>query len=73
MSNTSFTTIKVPDFVFDLNIYPFPVGKKIFSSGDYIRNLRERIWNRYRKDIESALDNLAKKPKKEWPKLLKNF
>lgn len=73
MSNTSFTTIKVPDFVFDFNIYPFSVGKKIFSSGDYIRNLREKIWNRYRKDIESALDNLAKKSKKEWPKLLKNF
>jgi len=73
MSNTSLTTIKIPDFVSDLNIYPFSIEKEIFSSGDYVRNLRAKIWSRYRKDIESALDILAKKPKKEWPKLLKNF
>lgn len=42
-----------------------------FSSAKYVSELREEIGGRYRKEIGDALDELFKKPKKEWPKLLK--
>jgi len=63
------TTIKIPDFIEPI-IYPFPM-KEEFSSAGYVRSLRSKAWRRYEKEIRSALSNLLKKPKKEWPKLLR--
>ena len=70
MSNSS-TTIKMPNFMAELNISPFFIEKESFSSVKYVSELREEIGGRYRKEIGDALDELFKKPKKEWPKLLK--
>lgn len=64
------TTIKVPDFV-EFRIYPFSMDKEYFSSKEYVRNLRDKTWRRYDEEISNALDFLFKKPKKEWPKLLR--
>ena len=70
MSNLS-TIIKMPNFMTELKISLFFTKEESFSSTKYISELREEIGGRYRKEIGGAFDELFKKPKKEWPKLLK--
>lgn len=72
MTDFNLTTIRVPDFIEGLNISPFSIKRRGFSSSEYVRDLRTKTWERYKKEIENALDALLKKPKEEWPELLKS-
>lgn len=70
MSNLS-NIIKIPSFTTELNISAFFTKEESFYSAKYVSELREEIGGRYRKEIGDAFNELFKKPKKEWPKLLK--
>lgn len=71
MRSNATTIQKIPDFIDRLIISSSSLEKEEFSSAEYVRGLRNKTWRRYEKEIRGALENLFKKPKKEWPKLLK--
>ncbi len=61
------TTMTKSDFVYP----PVYYKEKEPSSGEKVKKMREKTWGRYEDEIGNALDKLTKKPKSEWPELLK--
>lgn len=65
-------TIKDSNLVSFIRISDFDsFEEKELSSAEQVRKMRRKESNRYKEEIDKALDELLKKPKSEWPRLLR--